>query len=194
LERTLAETGEAIEYLRTASQPQRAARGAAVRLRFDAGGDPREPAQRLAIEGSGLDGKEILCLIEWLDRASEARSLVSSARERFPRLAAHAERIAEFRPMVAELAGKILPDGTLADHASVALNRIRRDIDRQRNAIQGSLERFLRQHQADGILQEEFVTIRNDRFVVPLVAGRQRKVEGVIHAASGSGHTLFLEQ
>ena len=42
-------------------------------------------------------------------------------------------------------------------------------------------------------MQEDFVTIRNDRFVVPVVTGRERRVDGVIHGASGSGHTLFVE-
>ena len=64
---------------------------------------------------------------------------------------------------------------------------------RQRHLIQESLERFLRAHHEDGTLQEDFVTIRNDRFVVPVVTGRERRVDGVIHGASGSGHTLFVE-
>ena len=81
----------------------------------------------------------------------------------------------------------------VADHASVALARLRRDIERQRKSIQGSLERFLKSHQEEGVLQEEFVTIRNERFVVPIVAGQRRKIDGVIHAASASGHTLFVE-
>ena len=59
--------------------------------------------------------------------------------------------------------------------------------------MQQSLEKFLRAHRADGTLQEDFVAIRNDRFVVPVVAGRERGVNGVIHGASGSGHTLFVE-
>jgi DNA mismatch repair protein MutS2 len=42
-------------------------------------------------------------------------------------------------------------------------------------------------------LQEEFVTIRNERFVVPVIAGQRRKIDGVIHGASSSGHTLFVE-
>jgi DNA mismatch repair protein MutS2 len=70
---------------------------------------------------------------------------------------------------------------------------LRRDIERQQRQIQTSLERFLRVHRDDGTLQEEFITLRNDRFVVPVVAGQQRKVYGVIHGASGSGHTLFVE-
>ena len=81
----------------------------------------------------------------------------------------------------------------MADDASVALHRLRRDIERQQRQIQTSLERFLRTHRDDGTLQEEFITLRNDRFVVPVVAGQQRKVYGVIHGASGSGHTLFVE-
>ena len=81
----------------------------------------------------------------------------------------------------------------MADDASVALHRLRRDIERQQKQIQISLERFLRAHRDDGTLQEDFITLRNDRFVVPVVAGQQRKVYGVIHGASGSGHTLFVE-
>ena len=75
----------------------------------------------------------------------------------------------------------------------MVLHRLRRDIERQQKQIQISLERFLRTHQDDGTLQEDFITLRNDRFVVPVVAGQQRKVYGVIHGASGSGHTLFVE-
>ena len=77
--------------------------------------------------------------------------------------------------------------------ASVALNRLRKEIERQKRAIQESLERFLRAHQEDGMLQEEFVTIRNERFVVPIVSGQKRRVDGVIHGASGTGRTLFVE-
>src|SRR5439155_653269 len=60
-------------------------------------------------------------------------------------------------------------------------------------SIRESLERFLKVHREDGILQEEFVTIRNERFVVPLIAGQRRKLDGVIHGTSSSGHTLFVE-
>ena len=119
--------------------------------------------------------------------------MLSGASKRFPRLAAVASRIGDFRPILQELSGKILPDGTVADDASVALRRIRRDLERQQRLIQESLERFLRAHRDDGIVQEEFVTIRNERFVLPIVAGQKRRVPGVIHAASGTGHTLFIE-
>ena len=193
IEAALADTAEAIAYLRTASQPQPAARGAAIRIRFDLPVDPAPAVARLRIEGATLEASEILELARMLDLASEARSLLVSAREKFPLLAGHAASMADLRGLAAQLRGKILPDGTLADDASVALGRLRRDAEKQRRLIEESLERFLRAHHEDGTLQEDFVTIRNDRFVVPVVTGRERRVDGVIHGSSGSGHTVFVE-
>ncbi len=193
VEESLAEAGEAIEHVRSASRPHPAARGAAVRIRFDSVSDPSEALGKLHIEGVTLDAKEIHGLTDMLDRADDVRRLLDSTAERFPRLARHARRIQEFGALVGELSGKILPDGTVADHASLALGKLRREIERQRKHVHESLERFLRVHREEGLLQEEFVTIRNERFVVPVIAGCQHRIDGVIHGASGSGHTLFVE-
>jgi DNA mismatch repair protein MutS2 len=193
IETALADAAEAIDYLRVASQPQPASRGAAIRVRFDLSADPAPAVARLRIEGATLEATELLELARLLDLASEARSLLLSAREKFPRLAAHASAIADLRELATQLRGKILPDGSLADDASVMLGRLRRDAEKQRRLIEDSLARFLRAHHEDGTLQEDFVTIRNDRFVVPIVTGRERRVDGVIHGSSGSGATVFVE-
>ena len=130
----------------------------------------------------------------FLDRAADARSILNSVAERFPRLGARAQCDRRI-PRVAQRSrrARSLPDGSVPDHASVALGRLRRDIEKQKKSIQDSLERFLRAHHEEGVLQEEFVTIRNERFVVPVIAGQRRKIDGVIHGASSSGHTLFVE-
>jgi DNA mismatch repair protein MutS2 len=193
IQAALDDTAEAIEYLRAASHPQSAARGAAIGPRFGLDADPAELLWRLRIEGVVLEPLEVYEFARLLDLAAEVRSLVLPAAERFPRLARLAAGIADLRELSRHLQGKILPDGTLSDDASVILGRLRRDAERQRQQIEDSLQRFLRAHREDGTLQEEFVTIRDDRWVVPIVTGRERRVEGVIHGASGSGHTLFVE-
>ena len=190
IENALADAAEGIAYLRASSQPQPAQRGAAIRIRFGEISDPGTSVARLRIEGAALEAVEILQVARMLDLASEARAILTGLVFRFPRLAKHAESIADLRSLANDLRSKILPDGSLADDASVALARMRRDAERQRNQIQASLEKFLRAHHEDGTLQEDFITIRDDRFVVPVVTGQQRKVSGVIHGASGTGHTL----
>ena len=193
LEEDLAEAAEAVEYLRLATRPQPAARGAAIRVDFSGLPDTEAAVHKLRIEGASLEPKEIFDVFSLLDRAADAKSVLTAAAERFPRLGRRALAIGDFRALLKDLAGKILPDGSVSDHASVALAHLRRDIERQKKAIQESLERFLRTHREEGVLQEEFVTIRNERFVVPVIAGQRRKLDGVIHGTSSSGHTLFVE-
>ena len=193
LEEAFAGLAEAVEHERALERPQPAARGSAIRVKFSGLPDCGEALAKLRIEGAVLDGAEILELKRLMEKAGEIRTALVFSEEAYPRLAAHARRIADFRPLVRELTGKLLPDGSLADSASVALGRLRREVEHQKRRIQESLENFLRRHREEGILQEEFVTIRNDRYVVPIVSGQQRRVEGVIHGASGTGHTLFIE-
>jgi DNA mismatch repair protein MutS2 len=193
LEEELADAEEATQYLRAASKPQPAVRGAAIRINFTSIADLTDTVHKLRIEGATLEPKEISYVLAFLDRAADARSILQSVAERFPRLGARAQTIGEFRALLNDLSGKVEPDGSIPDHASVALGRLRRDIERQKQSIQNSLERFLRAHHEEGVLQEEFVTIRNERFVVPVIAGQRRKIDGVIHGASSSGHTLFVE-
>jgi DNA mismatch repair protein MutS2 len=193
LSNDLAEAGEGIEYLRLATRPQTAARGAAIRIDFGGLPDTEPAIYKLRIEGASLEPKEISDVFALLDRSADAKSLLTAASDRFPRLGRRALTIGDFRALLKDLDGKILPDGSVSDHASVALARLRRDMERQKKSIQESLERFLRAHREDGVLQEEFVTIRNERFVVPVIAGQRRKLDGVIHGASSSGHTLFVE-
>lgn len=189
----LAEAAEAMEWLREAERPPAGRKTLAAPLRFDGLPDVAAAEAKLRIEGAVLEPLEIHALGAVLERASAVRQALAQASALCPRLAARAARIADFRQALRAVQGKILPDGSIAGDASPELGRIRREMERQRLLIQESLERFLRSHHEDGLLQEEFVTIRNDRFVVPIVPGARRKLPGVVHGASGSGHTLFLE-
>jgi DNA mismatch repair protein MutS2 len=193
LEADHAETAEGIGYLRSASKPQAAQRGAAIRIDFNGLPELDATVNKLRIEGATLEPREMFDVFAFLDRSADARSVLNAVAERFPRLGARGAQIGEFRNLLRDLEGKINPDGSIADTASVALNRIRRDIERQKRHIHDSLERFMKAHQEEGVLQEDFITIRSERFVVPIIAGQHKKLKGVVHGASSSGHTLFVE-
>ena len=97
------------------------------------------------------------------------------------------------RPLLNHFRNKILPDGTLDDRASPELARIRRDIEKQKRAIQESLRAYLRRLSEGGTAQDELVTIRGERFVIPVKVEQRRRVQGVAHGASSSGQTVFIE-
>jgi len=183
VEQELAQTAEALEYLR----------GAEPELPFRGLHDVRPACGRLGIEGALLEPLEIFHLLGLLEQCGDICAVLGAGRGRYPRLAGLGDGPADFRPLVRELAGKILPTGELDDQASPLLRRLRREIAGQRRAVHESLERFVRAHSEEGSLQEDYVTIRNERLVVPVKAGQKRRIEGVIHAASSTGHTLFVE-
>src|SRR5262249_11861119 len=129
LEADLAEAGEAAQYLSVAARPQPTMRGAAIRVDFSAISDVEPAVHKLHIEGASLEPREIFELFTLLDSAADAKSHLIAAAERFPLLGRRAQSIGDFRALLREIDGKILPDGTVADNASVALARLRRDIE-----------------------------------------------------------------
>jgi DNA mismatch repair protein MutS2 len=113
-----------------------------------------------------------------------------SARQ-YPLLSARAAAVADLRPFAAAIRRAVLPTGEISDDASPELKRIRASIGRTRETIQKSLERVLRSRGGDS--GEDYVTLRNDRFVIPVRAAERRQVQGVVHAASATGQTVFVE-
>jgi DNA mismatch repair protein MutS2 len=87
----------------------------------------------------------------------------------------------------------MLPDGSLADNASPNLNRIRREIERQQRQIEQGLRQTLRRLSEGGGVQDELITIRGERFVIPIKAESKRRVSGVVHGTSSSGQTVYVE-
>lgn len=97
------------------------------------------------------------------------------------------------RPLAESIERKIQPDGTLADNASPELARIRREQERQQRLIEESLRAALRKLSSDGATQDDLITIRGDRFVIPVRSELKRRVSGVVHGASSSGQTVYVE-
>ena len=187
----LAEVGEAMDWLRSAERP--GGGNVAQPPQFRGLADIREAVGRLSIEGAVLDALEIRDVLGVLERAAAVRGVLHDERERLPLLAAYGGRLAEFKPLLRELAGKILPDGELSGLASSELSKIRRRIESQRRNVKISLEKFVRKHAASGALQDDYVTVRNGRSVVPVKASWKGRIAGVVHGGSAGGQTVFVE-
>ena len=100
---------------------------------------------------------------------------------------------AQLASLTRSLRSRLNPDGSLSDDASPDLRRIRREIERQQRVIEESLRSTLRRLSEGGSTQEDLITIRGERFVIPVKAEHKRRIPGVVHGASSSGQTVYLE-
>src|SRR5271166_3483809 len=153
--------------------------------------------QKSRIAGAALETIEIRDVILVVDRAAEWREIVlhppANLKSDWRGVRALSHQIVDFTEFLRGFRNKIQPDGTLDDKASPELARIRREIERQRRSIQDSLRGYLRRLSEGGAVQDELVTIRGERFVIPVKVEQKRRVQGVVHGASSSGQTVFVE-
>ena len=164
--------------------------------------DPTTLLDKARIEGSAIEGLEIASLLAVVERVAAWHTMIEGThdapRYNWPSIAALSEPLLAYdlAPLLRLLRGKIEPDGSLSDDASPALRGIRRAMERQHRAIEDSLRRAARQFRKEGTTQsntEDLITIRGERFVIPVKAEFKRKIPGVIHGSSSSGQTVYVE-
>src|SRR5467141_1202017 len=167
--------------------------------RFEFAGLPEVErlVEKSRIAGAALETTEIRDVVLIADRASEWREIVrqppAAMRSAWAAVASLSAGIQEFTGFLRSFHNKILPDGTLDDRASPELSRIRRETEKQKRQIQESLRGYLRKLAEGGTVQDELITIRGERFVIPVKVEQKRRVQGVVHGASSSGQTVFVE-
>src|SRR5437899_7180772 len=153
--------------------------------------------EKSRIEGAALETAEIRDVVLVVDRAAQWREIAlnppTAMKVEWNAVATLSGGIADFTDFLRAFRNKIRPDGTLDDRASPELARIRREVEKQKRLIQESLRSYLRRLAEGGAVQDELVTIRGERFVIPVKTEQRKRVNGVIHGASSSGQTVFIE-
>jgi DNA mismatch repair protein MutS2 len=179
--------GTAFALIREAREWLRAAR----ELGFGGLADPRNWLERIEGPGMVLEAREFLDAATLLETTGWLRQQFREEEAKFPLLAGRAAALSEFKDLLAVIRRSVLPNGEISDDASPALRRIRASLAQTRDAIQKILKHILRTKNAEA--GEDYVTLRNDRFVIPLRAENRRSVPGVVHGASATGQTIFME-
>ena len=146
-----------------------------------------------ARKGGSLPGEALLELRGTLAALRETASFFEARREEAPRLA---ELAAAVRPQAAlerRIEAAIEPSGEVRDSASPELAQARRESRSATAEIQQRLERLLQDPDLRARLSDDYFTIRNDRYVLPVRAEAKGGVRGILHDASRSGTTVFVE-
>lgn len=171
---------EAFAYLRGGSE-----------LGFGSLADPEPWLGRLIISGSILVIAELLDVASLMDTACAVRQAFQEEATKYPRLSERAAALVDFRHLLTAIRGAILPHGEISDDASPQLKRIRESMANARDKVHKRLEGILRSRgEPTG---EDYITVRNERFVIPVRAAERRSVPGVVHGVSATGQTIFVE-
>jgi len=154
--------------------------------------DPTDSVASIRIANTGLDPIALLEVARVCTQALLARTAIQVEKDTVPTLWQIVDQIpSTLNDAVGEITRKLLPGGEVSDDASPELAKIRREINAQRARLTRSLESAMRA--AGTAIQDEIVTLRNDRYVIPVKTDFKSKVTGVAHGFSSSGATVYVE-
>jgi DNA mismatch repair protein MutS2 len=149
--------------------------------------------KRSRIAGNFLTAPELLNVLEAMVVSRVMRRFLREREGAVVSLQRLSERLVDDRLLEKHITDAIDDTGLVRDNASRELLSIRREIHTLEARLRSRLERILKKFGEEELLQDEFITQRDGRFVLPLQVQNKRAVDGIIHGMSQSGQTVFLE-
>ncbi len=155
--------------------------------------DVRGILKKSKIENAVLSVEEILSLLKVLKLVREVRRTVGKVAERRTPLRKLSKKLHLFSSLENLIESSIDRRGFVKDEASEGLLRIRRSIRSLEKEIMDRLEELLRRPDADKVFTDRIITLRNNRYVVPVKTSQAKKIFGIVHGTSSSGYTTYVE-
>ncbi len=164
-----------------------------------AGGHPMiafpdvKPALVICEKGGSLNAGMLLNVAELLRASRAAQDALVTERENTPLLRAKAEGLFVSRSIEKDITDAIISEDEIADRASSELMNIRRHLRGAQDRIRDKLNQMIHSAALQKALQDPIITVRNNRYVLPVKAEYRSMVQGLVHDQSSSGATLFIE-
>ncbi len=154
--------------------------------------DVGESVMRASIGGI-LSGMELLAIAQTLDVMRRARNGILAVRQHAPMLSDMAESIPDLSELTRQIRARIGERGVVRDDATHTLRALRSQIRQAYQRVTDSLNTLIQASQTENILQDNVISVRNDRLVVQVKAEMRSRIPGIVHDASNTGATLFIE-
>lgn len=164
-----------------------------------AGGHPMiafpdvKPALVICEKGGSLSAGMLLNVAELLRASRAAQDVLVTERENTPLLRVKAEGLFVSRSIEKDITDAIISEDEIADRASSELMNIRRHLRGAQDRIRDKLNQMIHSATLQKALQDPIITVRNNRYVLPVKAEYRSMVQGLVHDQSSSGATLFIE-
>ena len=147
----------------------------------------------LAEKGATLSPKALLEVAALMQSARAARKVLDTERDNTPILKELAQRLSTLHNVEQDITNAIISEDEIADRASNELMDIRRHLRGANERIKEKLNQMIRSSAFQKYLQDPIVTMRNDRYCLPVKAEYRGSVPGLVHDQSSTGATLFIE-
>lgn len=187
-------TGEADEVKRRLNETDEAVRMLSTEPNVPRGGirDVRNALKRAEI-GGVLESHEIQAVGTVLYASRRMRTFFAALQQPYPLLDEWAGQITVQRMLESEIENTIAENGEIQDDATPELARLRREIRLGQQRVREKLDSILRSTEYQKYFQDTLVTIRGDRYVIPVKQEYRQHFPGIVHDQSSSGATVFIE-
>jgi len=146
-----------------------------------------------AEKGTMLDTAVLLKVLKTAAAARQARNGLSKLADDLPALWGIAREITVLSSLESEIGKCLSPTGDVLDSASERLAAVRWQLRETRRHLQDRLASIVKSKKGQSALQEQLITERNGRYVLPVRAEAKRELRGIVHDVSNTGATVFIE-
>ena len=140
-----------------------------------------------------LVGEDLWAIAQNCDVAARCAQFYEQRTQRAPYLYEVSQKLDGCGPLRQTLQHAIDPNGKLSDKASPDISRLRRAVQNQHDRVRSYLERTLKSQSMEQTLQDDYFTLRDDRYVLPVRRSNKNDVPGIVHGYSSSGQTAYVE-
>ncbi|PIW69304.1 MAG: endonuclease MutS2 [Ignavibacteriales bacterium CG12_big_fil_rev_8_21_14_0_65_30_8] len=155
--------------------------------------DLNESISRSAIEGSILVEKKILQILKLMEISRAVFNYIKNHLEIAKGLYEQSKLLFIDKLFESHITKILKPNGEVKDSASTELNKIRSLIKEKEDELRKSVQRIIKSLEKNDIVQEDYVTLRDGRIVLPVKAEHKRHIKGFIHSESATGQTVYIE-
>lgn len=147
-----------------------------------------------ALKSAVLSPRELLLILRLLETSRDIKQFLShdmpDSLNKIPEIAA---LLSPNLNLLKALKRTVINDEEISSDASPRLREIRNSLDRQNSSIRDRLRAYIKTAESKGTLQDQLITLRNERFVIPVKKESLGQIPGIIHDQSKSGSTYFVE-
>ncbi len=163
------------------------------KLPFEGFKDIRQRLYKSLVQNAILLPEEILDVLSTITTSRLIKSFFIHRKEKYPQANQETELLHENRLLEKHIDDTISETGEVKDNATKELARIRKEIRRKSEMLRHRLQAILKKVSDEELLQDDFVSLREGRFVLPVKVEHKRHLTGIIHGMSQTGSTVFIE-